>query len=89
MIKKRTMDEVLHLCESRYELVNVISAKARDLADKAEEEHIILTEKPVNMVIANLLNGTSAVVEQDGVASVYSDGDFELTVSAAEDSEDF
>lgn len=81
------MDEVLHLCESRYELVSVISAKARELADDAEEDGVILSEKPVNMVIASLLNGTSAVVEEDGVASVYSDGDFELTVTAADDSD--
>ena len=81
------MDEVLHLCESRYELVNVISAKARDLADKAEEEHLILTEKPVNMVIANLLNGTSAVVENDGAASVYADDGFEVSISAQSESD--
>lgn len=43
--------------ESRYAVVVGIAKRARDIAEKAEAENIILTEKPVSMAIQDFTNG--------------------------------
>jgi len=51
------MKDLLKKVPSRYLLVNVVAHRARQIAQKAEEEEISLTEKPVSMAIVEVAEG--------------------------------
>lgn len=59
--KKRTIDDIFEMSDSRYSLVNAISKKAREIADEAESNNDVLYRKPVNMVIDRLLDGRATI----------------------------
>ena len=43
------MNELLEQVPSRYQLVNVVAARARKIAAKAEREDLMLEDKPVSI----------------------------------------
>lgn len=43
--------------KSRYAIVIGVAKRARDIAEKAEQDGVILLEKPVSMAISDLTNG--------------------------------
>lgn len=53
--------QLLKKIDSRYLLVNVIAKRARDIAEKAEEEQIPLEKKPVSMAINEIADGRLTV----------------------------
>jgi len=84
---KRTIDDILNLCDSRYTLVNAVSAKARELADSAELHGEPMSKKPVITVLDNLKAGRYTIARQGERASLYRSGGFEVTISRAEEEE--
>ena len=52
-----TMAELLEHVNSRYLLVNVISKRAREISETAEDEDIHLDEKPVSIAINEIAEG--------------------------------
>lgn len=81
-MEKKTIDDVFGMCDSRYELVNLIAARAREIAEDPNRRDKPI--KPVNYVLNNLMTGRAVICQQNSAAVVYSDDDFELTVSAEE-----
>jgi DNA-directed RNA polymerase subunit omega len=51
------MNELLEQVPSRYQLVNVVAAKARKIASRAEREDIMLEDKPVSIAIREIAEG--------------------------------
>lgn len=51
------MNELLAQVPSRYQLVNVVAAKARRIASKAEREDLMLEDKPVSIAIREIAAG--------------------------------
>ena len=51
------MSELLTHINSRYLLVNVVAHRARQIANDAEEQGIVLDDKPVSMAIREVANG--------------------------------
>ncbi len=43
--------------KSRYAVVIGVAKRARDIADRAEQDGVILIEKPVSMAISDLTSG--------------------------------
>lgn len=43
--------------KSRYAVVVGVAKRAREIADKAEQDGVILLEKPVSMAVADLTEG--------------------------------
>lgn len=84
-MNKKTIDDIFEQTDSRYALVEAVAKKARDIADKAEQEGEILYKKPVNIVLDNLLSGKSVVAKPDVAAKVYESDNFEITVSVPEE----
>ncbi len=82
---KKNIDEVFAMSDNRYALVNTIATRARELADEAEKRHEPLVEKPVNIVLNNLMTGKSAIVRPSGATSIYRDTDFEVSISVEEE----
>lgn len=51
------MNELLAQVPSRYQLVNVVAARARKIAARAEEEDLMLEDKPVSIAIREIAEG--------------------------------
>ena len=51
------MNELLDQVPSRYQLVNVVAARARRIANAAEEEGTMLEDKPVSIAIREIAAG--------------------------------
>ena len=48
------MNELLEQVPSQYQLVNVVAARARKIAAKAEREDLMLEDKPVSIAIREI-----------------------------------
>lgn len=49
-----SIGKLINIYENRYELVTEVAKKARKIADEAEKEKIVLTEKPITTAINQL-----------------------------------
>lgn len=55
---------------SRYSLVTATAKRARDIAEKAEEDKEIMTEKPVSLAIEEIINGDYVIVEPEEIRNI-------------------
>lgn len=55
---------------SRYSLVRATAKRAREISEEAEEEKIILTEKPVSIAIDEIINGEYSIVEPEEIRNI-------------------
>lgn len=78
--KMKSIDEVFHMCESRYALVGIVSRRAREIVEDATKRNEPLLEKPVNIVLNNLKSGKSTIVKPGSAATLYHDEDFDLSI---------
>lgn len=51
------MNELLDQVPSRYKLVNVVAARARQIANEADEQGIMLEDKPVSIAVREIAEG--------------------------------
>jgi len=56
-----SMYQIIGKHDNYYEFVVSIAQRARDIADAAESNHIILTEKPVKLAVEEFAGGTVRV----------------------------
>ena len=59
------MNELLAQVPSRYKLVNVVAARARQIAIEADEQGVMLEDKPVSIAVREIAEGK---VPQEPVA---------------------
>lgn len=57
MMLEPPMKDLLTQVSSRYELVNVVACRARQIASEAEDAGIPLTDKPVSIAIREVARG--------------------------------
>ena len=57
MMLEPPMKNLLEKVPSRYELVNVVACRAREIACQAEDAGIPLEDKPVSIAIREIANG--------------------------------
>lgn len=62
------MNELLDQVPSRYKLVNVVAARARQIATEAEAEDIMLEDKPVSIAIREIAEGKLPEEPQEAAA---------------------
>ena len=62
-----SLKKILSNHMSRYSLVRATAKRAREIANEAEEEKIILTEKPVSIALDEILNKKYEIVEPDEI----------------------
>lgn len=55
---------------SRYSLVRATAKRAREISEEAEEENIILVEKPVSIAIDEIVNGEYRIIEPDEIRDI-------------------
>lgn len=51
--------------ESAYSLVIAVAKRARQIAEEAEEEGEVLTEKPVDLAVRDFVNNKYKIIEPD------------------------
>lgn len=57
MMLEPPMKDLLNQVTSRYELVNVVACRARQIASEAEESGLPLEDKPVSIAIREIARG--------------------------------
>lgn len=65
MMLKPAMRDLLDQVPSRYQLVNVVAHRARQIASQAEDEGYPLTEKPVTLALNEVADGKIELTEED------------------------
>lgn len=55
---------------SRYSLVRATAKRAREISEEADEESIILVEKPVSIAIDEIVNGEYKIIEPDEIKNL-------------------
>lgn len=60
MMLEPPMKDLLNQVPSRYELVNVVACRARQIASEAEDAGIPLEDKPVSIAIREIARGEAA-----------------------------
>ncbi len=70
------MNELLEQVPSRYKLVNVVAARARQIANQAEQEEEMLEDKPVSIAIREIAEGkvpdlTAPEAEPTGMEAAF------------------
>ena len=59
------MSQILKPGESYYEFVVAVAHKAREIASEAEENKVLLEEKPVTLAVQMFANGEEKLADQD------------------------
>lgn len=67
MMHRPASTEILKNGESYYSLVIAVAKRAREIAEDAEEQHIELLEKPVQVAVEEFAKGKYKMVEQEGI----------------------
>lgn len=55
---------------SRYSLVTATAKRARAIAENAEENKVIMTEKPVSLAIEEIMRGDYVIVEPEEIRNL-------------------
>ena len=77
------MNELLAQVPSRYKLVNVVAARARQIAIEADEQGIMLEDKPVSIAVREIAEGKvpqEPVMEEAVLEEEVFEEDFEEEV---------
>ena len=56
-----SMYQIIGKNNNYYDFVVAVAQRARDIADNAEEEHIMLSEKPVKLAVEEFASGKTKV----------------------------
>ena len=64
-MSRPSVDDMLSGKQSRYSLVIAVAKRAREIAQTAEDNGEILTEKPVNMAVNECQAHKSNIIEPD------------------------
>lgn len=61
---KPIADLILTPQQSRYSLVVAIAKRAREIAEEAEKERVVLEEKPVELAVQEYVNHEFTMIEK-------------------------
>ena len=64
------LSSVLSNHMSRYSLVRATAKRAREISEEAEEDGIILIEKPVSIAIDEIIEGKYQIIEPDEIKNI-------------------
>lgn len=67
MMLRPAISEILKEGQSYYSLVIAVAKRAREIAQNAEDEHIIMVEKPVKLAVQELAAGKFKIIEPENV----------------------
>ena len=62
-----SLKKILSNHMSRYSLVRATAKRAREISEEAEEDGIILVEKPVSIALDEILKGEYEIIEPEEI----------------------
>lgn len=65
-----SLEHVLKDHLSRYSLVIATAKRAREISENAEEEDIILTEKPVSLALQEIVDEKVKIIEPEEIRNI-------------------
>ena len=71
MMHRPSAPELLKPGQSYYSLVVAIAKRARDIAQQADENHEILSEKPVKMAVEDFSKGRYKMIESEDIGVIH------------------
>ena len=71
MMHRPSAPELLKPGQSYYSLVVAIAKRARDIAQQADENHEILSEKPVKMAVEDFSKGRHKMIESEDIGVIH------------------
>ena len=71
MMHRPSAPELLKPGQSYYSLVVAIAKRARDIAQQADENHEILSEKPVKMAVEDFSKGRYTMIESEEIGVIH------------------
>ena len=71
MMHRPSAPELLKPGQSYYSLVVAIAKRARDIAQQADENHEILSEKPVKMAVEDFSKGRYKIIESADIGVIH------------------
>ncbi len=74
MMHRPASSEILKPGQSYYSLVIAVAKRAREITEKAEAEHIELTEKPVKIAVEEFAKNKYKLVEPAGIGEDIEQG---------------
>ncbi len=85
MMHRPSVPELLKPGQSYYSLVVAVAKRAREIAENADKNGEILTEKPVKMAIDDFAKGRYKLIESDDIGVIH---DRELRSTDSSDLDD-
>lgn len=64
-MRRPSIDDMFSGKQSRYSLVIAVAKRAREIAEEAEQNGVIITEKPVNLAIKDFKNHKYTILEPE------------------------
>lgn len=71
MMHRPSAPELLKPGQSYYSLVVAIAKRAREIAQLADENHEILSEKPVKMAVEDFAKGRYKMIESNDIGVIH------------------
>ena len=71
MMHRPSVPELLKPGQSYYCLVGAVAKRAREIAQEADDNGIILTEKPVKLAVDDFAKGRYKFIESDDIGVIH------------------
>ena len=71
MMHRPSAPELLKPGQSYYSLVVAVAKRAREISQIADEDHDILTEKPVKMAVDDFSKGRYKMIESEDIGVIH------------------
>lgn len=71
MMHRPSAPELLKPGQSYYSLVVAIAKRAREIAQQADENHEVLSEKPVKMAVDDFSKGRYKMIESKDIGVIH------------------
>ena len=71
MMHRPSVPELLKPGQSYYSLVVAVAKRAREIAQEADENNIILIEKPVKLAVDDFAKGRYKLIESDDIGVIH------------------
>lgn len=67
MMLRPAINDILKDGQSYYSLVVAVAKRAREITEEAEQEHLVLVEKPVQISVKEFAEGKCKLLEKENI----------------------
>lgn len=71
MMHRPSVPELLKPGQSYYSLVVAVAKRAREIAQEADDNHVVLLEKPVQLAVEDFSKGRYKFIESEDIGVIH------------------